>query len=103
MIGTLAPRPPEFGVTEKSVGGSRGSTSKSIVSEPPKVLTSTTALPILAKADAAGLALGSVDVGATFFAMDVSTAWTSVVPTDLAIMPTDGSGFWVKTSTLPKP
>ena len=73
------------------------------LAEPPKVLTSTTALPILAKADAAGLALGSVDVGATFFAMDVSTAWTSVVPTDLAIMPTDGSGFWVKTSTLPKP
>ena len=73
------------------------------LAEPPKTLTATVELPILSKPEAAAPPLGVVSVGATFFAMDVSTVWTSVVPTDLAIMPIDGAGFWVKTSTLPKP
>jgi hypothetical protein len=73
------------------------------LAEPPKTLTATAELPLSAKADATAASLGAVPVGATFYAMEVSTSWTSVVPTDLAIMPVDGAGFWVKTASLPKP
>ncbi len=69
----------------------------------PKTLTATSELVIASKAEAAAPPLGAVEVGATFFAMDVSTLWTSIVPTGLAIMPVDGAGFWVKTSSLPTP
>lgn len=72
------------------------------LAEPPKVLTAVIALPITAKPAAGAALLGAVEPGATFHAMDVSTEWTSVVPTDLAVMPVDGAGFWVKTSALPK-
>ncbi|MBM4374149.1 MAG: hypothetical protein FJ095_03620 [Deltaproteobacteria bacterium] len=72
------------------------------LAEPPKVLTAVIALPIASKPAAGAAPLGLVEPGATFHAMDVSTEWTSVVPTDLALMPLDGNGFWVKTSTLPR-
>jgi hypothetical protein len=70
--------------------------------EPPAVLTASSELSISAKAEASAPAIGLIEAGARFYAMEVSTQWTSVVPTDLAVMPVDGGGFWVKTSTLPK-
>ncbi|MBM4359301.1 MAG: hypothetical protein FJ096_14460 [Deltaproteobacteria bacterium] len=73
------------------------------LAEPPKTLTATVELPILSKAEAGAPPLGVVEVGATIHGMDVSTEWTSVIPTSLAIMPVDGAGFWVKTASLPKP
>jgi hypothetical protein len=72
------------------------------LAEPPKVLTAIIGLPLSAKPAAGAASLGVMEAGATFHAMDVSTEWTSVVPTDLALMPLDGMGFWVKTSALPR-
>jgi hypothetical protein len=73
------------------------------LAEPPKTMTATVELPILSKAETGAAPLGVVEVGATFYGMDVSTEWTSVVPTSLALMPVDGAGFWVKSASLPKP
>ncbi len=76
---------------------------KLALSEPPTMLTAGGELPILAKAAAGAAQIGVVESGARFYTMEVSTEWTSVIPSDLAIMPIDGGGLWVKTSTLPKP
>ncbi len=69
----------------------------------PTMLTATSDLSMSAKADASAASIGTVETGARFYTMEVSTQWTSVIPSDLAVMPVDGGGFWVKTSTLPKP
>jgi len=73
------------------------------LSQPPTMLTATSELRIAVKADAKAESLGVVEAGAKFYTMEVSTEWTNVIPTDLAIMPIDGGGFWVKTASLPKP
>jgi hypothetical protein len=69
----------------------------------PTMLTAASELSMSAKAEASAPGIGVVETGARFYTMEVSTQWTSVIPSDLAIMPVDGGGFWVKTSTLPKP
>jgi hypothetical protein len=33
--------------------------------------------------------------------MEVSGAWTNVMPESLAVLPPDNGGFWVRTASLP--
>lgn len=73
------------------------------LAEPPKTLTATADLPLFAKAEDGAASLGMIETGATFFEMEASRGWSSIVPTNLAVMPVDGAGFWVKTASLPKP
>jgi hypothetical protein len=67
---------------------------------PPKPLTAIKEIPIYAK-PANGTPIGAVQVGAAFYPMATSGDWTSVLPTDLAVLPPDSGGFWVRTTSLP--
>ena len=75
---------------------------KLTLQDPPKALVATAALPIHAKPSATSGAIGAIEVGARFFAMEISGQWTNIMPENLGVLPPDGGGFWVLRSTLPK-
>ena len=43
-----------------------------------------------------------IEVGASFYPMEISHGWTNIMPEGLGILPPEGGGFWVRTSGLPK-
>lgn len=73
------------------------------IKDPPTVLTATSELPIHRKPKNAVKGIGVVEVGAKFYPMEKTGDWTNIMPETLAVLPPDGSGFWVRTAGLPKP
>lgn len=71
------------------------------IQDPPKPLTATSELPIHRKPENALHGIGTVEVGAKFYAMEKSGDWTNIMPETLAVLPPDGAGFWVRTAGLP--
>ena len=72
------------------------------IKDPPAVLVATSALPIHHKPQNSLTAIGAVESGARFYAMEQSGDWTNVLPANLGILPA-GGGFWVRTASLPTP
>jgi len=76
---------------------------KLAIKDPPPVRVAKSELPVHAKAGNALEAVGAIEAGTRFYAMEQSGDWTSVLPENLGVLPADGAGFWVRTATLPPP
>ena len=72
------------------------------IQDPPAIRTATRELPIHHKPENSLTAIGMVEPGAQFYAMEQSGDWTNVLPSNLGLLPA-GGGFWVRTASLPQP
>lgn len=55
---------------------------------------------IRARANDAAAVIGGIDSGAEVLVVETVAGWSSVLPPALHLMPTEGGGFWVKSSEL---
>jgi hypothetical protein len=98
----LVPLGPHAEVSDPGYVAPRPYPPKTLALEsPPTARTANENIPIHAK-PANGTPIGAVQAGASFYPMQTSGEWTAVLPTDLAVLPPDNGGFWVRTSSLRK-
>jgi hypothetical protein len=68
----------------------------------PKAVAVSSDLPIHSRPENMPSPIGWVESGAKVYAMETRGDWTNVLPESLTVMPPDKSGFWVRTTGLPK-
>ena len=72
------------------------------IQDPPDVLVVDSEMPIHSKPENMPTPIGFIEKGARIYPMEVSGAWTNIMPESLAVLPPDSGGFWVRTAGLKK-